>query len=301
MRTLLWLVLTFGGGRHEGTEATDLLMPAGWQGNPWGPAATAARKAGKIPPFVDTPAMKQWDQWGRQVLRTGDVLFRRGDARILYGWFPFSRFIANVSGSPYSHIGTLVVEEGEPVVYDTTKAGVRRQPLKVWVLDNTGAFGVKRLKPPYRDRIPKVVEYLHMVYEKQVPFDFELSIDDKGLYCVEMAEKAFRHSGLILSQPVLLADMENIEQFPICVLGFTSLTSLTLDKPVFFPGNERHGIWSSTLLETIYPPPPARTARPAAAGPAPNPNTSAGPKPGAKPAAPRPKSVAGRSGPPPRN
>jgi len=301
MRVLLWLVMTFSGGRHDGTEATDLLVPPGWQGNPWGPAATAARKAGQLPAIVETPAMKEWDRWGRQALRTGDVLFRRGDARILRGWFPFSRFIANVSGSKYSHIGTLVVEDGEPVVYDTTKAGVRRQPLKVWVLDNTGAFGVKRLKPEYRANIPKVVEYLHMVFAKQVPFDYELAIDDKGLYCVEMAEKAFRHSGLTLSQPVLLADMENIEQFPLCVLGFTSLTSLSLDKPVFFPGNERHGIWSSPLLETIYPPPPAQAARPAAAQPKPKPNAGAGPKPASTPAAARQKSVAGRDEPSPRN
>ena len=36
-----------------------------------------------------------------------------------------------------------------------------------------------------------------------------------------MTEKAFRHAGLPLSEPVLLGDMENINQFPICVLGFT--------------------------------------------------------------------------------
>ena len=294
MRVLLWLVMAFG-GRHDGTEATDLLAPPGWQGNPWGPAATAARKAGKIPPIADTPAMKEWDKWGRQVLQSGDILFRRGDARILNGWFPFSRFIANVSGSKFSHIGTVVVEDGEPVVYDTTKAGVRRQPLKVWILDNTGAFGVKRLKPSYRDRIPKVVEYLHATYQKQVPFDYELALDDRGLYCVEMAEKAFRHAGLTLSQPVILADMENIDQFPICVLGFTSLTSLKLDQAVYFPGNERHGIWSSTLLETVYPA-PGPAARPSApqAGSRP-PAGSTPPQEKPKPAPARPKSVAGRA------
>ena len=200
-------------------------VPPGWQGNPWGPAATAARKSGELPPVPDTPAMKQWDQWGRKVLKSGDILFRRGDARILGGMFPFSRFIANISGSKYSHIGTVVIEDGEPVVYDTTKASVRRQPLKIWILDNTGAFGVKRLKSEYQSRIPKVVEYLHSVYRKQVPFDYELSLDDRDLYCVEMAEKAFRHAGLVLSEPVLLADMENINQFPLCVLGFTNLTS----------------------------------------------------------------------------
>jgi hypothetical protein len=294
MRVLLWLLLAFH-GQDGGREPTDRLVPPGWQGNPWGPVATAARKSGGLPPIVDTPAMKQWDQWGRKVLKDGDLLFRRGDARILGGMFPFSRFIANISGSQYSHIGTVVFEDGELVVYDTTKAGVRRQPLKVWVMDNTGAFGVKRLKPQYRDRIPKVIEYLHSVYEKQVPFDYELSTDDRELYCVEMAEKAFRHSGLILSEPVLLADMENINQFPICVLGFTSLTCLKLDQAVFFPGNERHGIWSSPLLDTVYrTQPPAR-----ASSPAPAPSTPA-PK-GQKPAEARPKSVAGLPPTAPRN
>ena len=284
MRVLLWIIMAMNGGYDGGKEPTDKLVPPGFQGNPWGPAATAARKSGQIPSIPDTPAMVQWDQWGRKVLKSGDILFRRGDARILGGLFPFSRFIAKISGSDYSHIGTLVFEDGEPIVYDTTKASVRRQPLKIWILDNVGAFGVKRLKPELQRHIPKVVEYLHDVYKRQVPFDYELSLDDRELYCVEMAEKAFRHAGLTLSEPVVLADMENVHQHPIAVLGFTTLTSLKLDQAVFFPGNERHGIWSSPLLETVYPP-PGRAAKPV--------------EPSQKPATPRPKSVAGRAGPSP--
>jgi hypothetical protein len=290
MRVLLWLLVTFNGGMDGGKEPTDRLVPPGWQGNPWGPAATAARKSGELPPIPDTPKMKQWDEWGRKVLKSGDILFRRGDARILGGAFPFSRFIANISGSQYSHIGTVVVEDGEPVVYDTTKASVRRQPLKIWILDNTGPFGVKRLKTEYQSRIPKVVEYLHSVFQKQVPFDYELSTDDRELYCVEMAEKAFRHAGLVLSEPILLADMENIQQFPLCVYGFTTWTTLKLDQAVFFPGNERHGIWSSPLLETVYKsPPPKPPGTPAAAAPA----TSAPAVKDQKPTAPQQKTVAG--------
>jgi hypothetical protein len=292
MRVLLWLLLVTTGGDDRGKEPTDRLVPASWQGNPWGPAATAARKSGELPPIPETPLMKQWDEWGKKVLKPGDVLFRRGDARLLGGLFPFSRFIANVSGSPYSHVGTLVIEDGEYVVYDTTKAGVRRQPFKVWVLDTVGAFGVKRLKPKYRDRIPKVIEYLHAVYEKQVPFDYELSVDDRELYCVEMAEKAFRHAGLVLSEPVILADMENINQFPLCVLGFTNLTTLKLDQAVFFPGNERHGIWSSPLLETVFESKPnPKTAQPSSSSPATKEKEKA-----QKPAGPQPKSVAGTPG-----
>ena len=296
MRALLWLILVINGG-NEGKEPTDLLVPRGWKGNPWGPAATAARKAGELPPIVDTPLMTQWDQWGRKSLKTGDILFRRGDARIMRGMFPFSRFIANVSGSKYSHIGTVVFEDGEPIVYDTTKASVRRQPLKIWIMDTTAAFGVKRLKPEYHNRIPKVVAFLYDVYKKQVPFDYELALDDRDLYCVEMAEKAFRAAGLTLSEPVLLADMENINQFPLCVMGFTSFTSLKLDQAVFFPGNERHGIWSSPLLETVWPAPPPRAGVTQTITPPP-------PILNQKPVDPRqkPKSVAGRPAPvPPRN
>jgi hypothetical protein len=297
MRVLLWLLMVVNGGPDGGKEPTDRLVPPGWQGNPWGPAATAARKSGAIPAIPDTPAMTQWDQWGRKTLKTGDILFRRGDARILGGLFPFSRFIANVSGSQYSHIGTVVFEDGEPVVYDTTKASVRRQPLKIWILDNTGPFGVKRLKPAYQNRVPKVVEYLHSVYQKQVPFDYELSTDDRELYCVEMAEKAFRNAGLPLSEPILLADMERINEFPLCVMGFTNLTSLKLDQAVFFPGNERHGIWSSPLLETVYTTPKPAPGHVGPPGPPPLPPESKD----AKPDKPKPKSVAGRPAESPRN
>ena len=162
MRVLFWLLMAHTTWKRDrGKEPTDLLVPPSWQGNPWGPAAAAARKSGELPPIPETPLTKQWDEWARKVAQDRrHPLFRRGDARIAGGLFPFSRFIANISGSKYSHVGTLVIEDGEPVVYDTTKASVRRQPLKVWVLDTVGAFGVKRLKPEYRNRIPKVVEYL---------------------------------------------------------------------------------------------------------------------------------------------
>src|SRR3954465_4565245 len=95
---LVALLVVRGG---DGKEPTDRLVPPGWQGNPWGPEATKARQTGQIPPVPMTPLMMQWDKWGKQVLRDGDILFRRGDAKLLRGHFPFSRFIANVSGSQF--------------------------------------------------------------------------------------------------------------------------------------------------------------------------------------------------------
>ena len=82
-----------------------------------------------------------------------------------------------------------------------------------------------------------------------------------------MTEKAYRSSGLTLSEPVRLGDMENAPQFPICMFMFQKLSTLTLEQAVYFPGNDRHGIWSCPSLVTVYP--PDRRRRPRAPRPAP--------------------------------
>ena len=48
--------------------------------------------------------------------------------------------------------------------------------------------------------------------------------------------------------------MENVSQYPLSVIAFLQLSNLKLDQPVYFPGNERHGIWSSKNLVTIVAP-----------------------------------------------
>ena len=244
---------------HDNLEPTDRLVPPGFKGNPWGPTATLDRKTGKLPPIPVSPLMTQWDKWGKTVLKEGDIVFRRGDAKVLFGKFPFSRWLANASGSPYSHTGVVTIENGEPIIYDTTYASVRRQPFSIWILDNVGQVGVKRLKADQQSHIPAVVAFCRKLFAEQPPFDYELALDDKAYYCLEMTEKAFRASGLTLSQPIRVGDMENVARTPIAVMMFQIITpwvlekGLTLETEIFLPGNERHGIWSSPLLDTVYP------------------------------------------------
>ena len=54
--------------------------------------------------------MQEWDRWGRGHLRDGDLVFRLGDTRILWGYFPLSWFIARATGSRFSHVGLVAVE-----------------------------------------------------------------------------------------------------------------------------------------------------------------------------------------------
>jgi hypothetical protein len=251
MWTAVWL-LTVAFGSNDGKEPTDRLIPANWQGNPWGPEATQARRTGAIPPVEMTEAMKQWQSWGKAVLKDGDILFRRGDAKLLFGHFPFSRFLSAVSNSRFSHTGIAAIEDGEVVVYDTTKAGVRRQPFHVWILDNAGPFGVKRVRAEDQQYTAKAVAYCRDLYARQVPFDYELGSDDNAFYCVEMTEKAYRSNGMPLSEPLRLGDMERVTRYPVCILVFLKTSNLTLEQPVYFPGNKNHGIWSCPRLVTVY-------------------------------------------------
>jgi hypothetical protein len=253
-----WVLALLLNPPHE-AELSE-RMAGGYQGNFWGPEATKARHEGTMPPIVATPHMARWDKWGKKVLKSGDIVFRLGDARLAHGYFKISRFLARASNSPFSHTGIVSIEEEGPVVYDTTRTGVARQPFCVWVLDNVGSIGVKRLKPAYQDRVPQVIAFCHKVFNEKLPFDYDLLDDDDKLYCVEMTEKAFRSAGIKLSDPIHLGDMERASDFPLQMFGlrfaskYISDHPLTFDSLVYFPGNERHGIWSAKQLETVIPP-----------------------------------------------
>ena len=138
---------------------------------------------------------------------------------------------------------------------------MQRQPFAVWMLDSIGSFGVKRLKPNLRGHVGGVLGFCRKVFDEQIPFDEEFRIDDSKLYCVELTEKAFRSQGLALSKPVCIGDWENLVQYPVTAFGIVHVSGLvlenaiTLDQPVYLPGNERLGIWASPLLETVYPSP----------------------------------------------
>ena len=155
-----------------------------------------------------------------------------------------------------------VCEKGLPVVYDCSSAGIQRQPFEIWMLDSLGALGVKRLKPEYRARIAGVIGYCRIAYERQVPFDSGFRMDDDSLYCLELTEKAFRSQGLALSEPVRIGDWEYLASFPLTaflippVSGLVLDRPITLEQPVYLPGNERQGVWASPLLETVFGPAP---------------------------------------------
>jgi hypothetical protein len=243
-------------------EATDRMKPPTWTGNFWGPAADRARLTGELPPLPVDPEMARWASWARRVLREGDIVFRLGDARAVRGILPLSQFIARATGSPFSHTGIVAIENESLVVYDCSADGIQRAPFEVWMLDCVGSMGVKRLKPEHRHHIPGVIGYCRRVFEQQVPFDYEFRMDDSALYCLELTEKAFRSQGLALSEPVRIGDWEHLGRYALTALAIPHVTKLmfkrpiTLEQPVYVPGNDHQGVWASSLLEAVFGPEP---------------------------------------------
>src|SRR5262249_7395882 len=140
--------------------------------------------------------------------------------------------------------------------------GIRLKPFEVWMIDCVGSLGVKRLRPEYRRHIPGVLGYCRKVFEEQVPFDYEFRMDDAAFYCVELTEKAFRSQGLALSESVRIGDWEHLGHYPLTALaipigsGMVLERPITLDQPVYVPGNEHQGMWASPFLETVFGPEP---------------------------------------------
>ena len=207
--------------RRQGTDRS--ADPAGWEGNPWGPrrpAGSGQRRHSADPDDPADVAVGQVGQAGaprrRHPVPSGRMLGCSSAGSRSAGSPPTSA--AASTRTP----AIVAIEDGRARSSTTsTKAGVRRQPFAVWILDNVGPFGVKRrparvavarrrggpLLParPIEDRSRSTSSW---------------SSDDQALYCVEMTEKAYRSSGLSSAEPVRLGDMENVTKFPICMFMF---------------------------------------------------------------------------------
>ncbi|WP_406700506.1 YiiX/YebB-like N1pC/P60 family cysteine hydrolase [Singulisphaera sp. Ch08] len=245
-------------GCYNAGDVTGRMVPHSWRGNPWGPDAEAARRFGRLPTIPSSPPMCVWESWARAHLRDGDIVFRMGDARVACGLYPFSRISAEMAGSRYSHTGIVAWENGEPVVYDTNKSGPRKQPFPIWVLDVAGGIAVKRPDANNQRFVAGAVAFCQDAYQRQVPFDPKLLLDNDRFYCIELTERAYRSAGLVLSEPIRIDHLPRYQHFPKAVWLARHFSSIRPDQSAFVIGNDAVGIWSSPALRLVYEAPDAR-------------------------------------------
>ena len=230
-------------------------VPREWRRrNPWGPEAYVARAEGKLCSRYYTQRMADWAEFGRRHIQEGDILFRYGQSYSPYQIFT-SGVIAGVEDNRFSHDGIAHCEGDAVYVYDAEPdpEGIRKVPFEFWVLDDADqSLVVKRLRPEFRECIPRAIAYCEDVWQRQVRFDSDLRPDDQRLYCSEMVEKAYRSSGLVLSQPLTIQCMPHYTRWlPIKPL-VSVFSGIRVDVPVYALGNQYYGTFGSPLLETVY-------------------------------------------------
>jgi hypothetical protein len=201
-----------------------------------------------------------WDTWAADRLQTGDILFIRGESRILLGLVNFSAVSAELAASRFSHVGLVSREDGQVYVYDIIVGGPRRTPFGEFVADpRVWTVAVKRLRPECRASIPQAVAYCQQVYATGGKFDKRLTLNNDDLYCSEMVEIAFRTAGLKLSDPLPINQLPRFEKLSDTTrLFIETATPIRVDQEVLVPGNDQIGIWSCPYLDVVLDATPAR-------------------------------------------
>jgi hypothetical protein len=99
-------------------------------------------------PWDHRPEQVAWERWAATHLQSGDLVFVRGDSRILFGLVNFSQLCTEVADSRFSHVGLVSCEKNGAFVYDVVVGGPRRVPFGKFASDRgISLFAVKRLQP----------------------------------------------------------------------------------------------------------------------------------------------------------
>lgn len=194
-----------------------------------------------------------WDRWATLHLHNGDLVFVRGDSRILFGLVNFSQLCTDVADSRFSHVGLVSREPDGVYVYDVVIGGPRHITFGKFATDNQiSLLAVKRLRPDYRSFASAAIDYCRNIGSASGTFDTEFKLDNEHFYCSELIELAFRHAGLPLSQPVRIDQLPRIDELPTTTRAIIdTMTNIRMDQEIFLPGNDQIGIWSCPYLELV--------------------------------------------------
>ncbi len=251
----LCFIVTSTGCSALPSSPTMATVPREWRKtNSWGPEGNQARAEGRLQPVYYPRRAAEWEQFAREHIQDGDILFRLGYAYKATENIQ-SLFIASVCDSRFSH-EAIAKWEGETLyVYDAEPdpEGIRKVPFIFWMLDVADhTLAIKRVKECYRDRVPQALAYCEMIYQKQPAYDKALNPDDERFYCSELVEKAYRSAGLALSEPVPIRCLPHYPRYAWLKPFVERFSELKVDTEIFALGNEHYGLFGSPYLDLVY-------------------------------------------------
>jgi hypothetical protein len=173
-------------------------------------------------------------------LRDGDLIFQtsRSDQSLA---------IQRATHSPWSHMGVIVMREGQPFVFEAS-ATVRYTPLAKWAAHGAGGqYTVKRLKRALK---PAQIAGLRAAAGKYTgrPYDLYFEWSDERIYCSELAWKMYRDAlGVEIGARQKLQDFDLSDPAVQAKMRERYGNHVPLNEPVISPG----AMYDSPLLETV--------------------------------------------------
>jgi len=122
-------------------------------------------------------------------VREGDLVFHRSRSSQ-------SRAVALATGSSYTHMGIVLLTDGQPFVLEAVQP-VKLTPLAAWITRGEGGrVVVKRLANRDRVLTQEVIERMHQLGSSWLgrPYDPQFRWDDERLYCSELVYKLYQRA-----------------------------------------------------------------------------------------------------------
>jgi hypothetical protein len=187
-------------------------------------------------------------------MRSGDILYFYSDAKGPLG-LPFTRIVANVTKSEYSHAAILFIENGEPHVLEINDQGTLRYRLLDWIDTCYGDnFSVYRLKDIDDHKEESLLTEIHKILNDDPDYDFTFS-DDKKYYCTESVAVIYKEALGVDLPSYFIKEVVPTWTYYVLRIGvflFSFLgTSLPFDRKMYFVGNEQQGMMSSELTRMV--------------------------------------------------
>lgn len=176
-------------------------------------------------------------------VRDGDLIFQTSQSSQ-------SLAIQRATGSPYSHMGLVLLRDGNPYVFEAI-ATVRFTPLDRWINRGVGHhFVVKRLRNADMILDPSGINRLRTAAQRfaRRPYDLTFEWSDDRIYCSGLVWKAYdRGLGIDIGTLQTLREFNLTDPVVRAKMRERYGNSVPLNEPVISPV----AMFRSNLLVTV--------------------------------------------------
>lgn len=189
-------------------------------------------------------------------VKTGDIFFRLDNFKFL--GIPFSRLVAKLSKSKYSHAAIAYIENDDIYLVEVSDMGTTKYLLVDWIdFCFSKDFCIYRAKNITEVESEELISAVEEFLVEDYDYDYSFSNSSDKFYCTQSVASIYKKAGLPLAPPVKLNEIVGWFQYwliisvsfflkPITGKGISSKT------PLYLVGNEKIGLMSSQIIEKIY-------------------------------------------------